>query len=143
MVLLWFLNQNYGNDIVLLVTIGRIAKRNDGGVRSSVESKGVEGLRMGSTVTLEFGEEDWEDVISVSLSSAFYLSQATARNFLEPGHGGKIISMASVLSFQGGILMPSYTAAMAGLANLTRALSDAADYVHGAILPVNGGWLGR
>lgn len=98
---------------------------------------------MGSTVRLEFGEEDWEDVISVSLSSAFYLSQATARHFVEPGHGGKIISMASVLSFQGGILMPSYTAAMAGLANLTRALSDAADYVHGAILPVNGGWLGR
>jgi len=98
---------------------------------------------MGSTVTLEFGEEDWEDVISVSLSSAFYLSQATARHFVEPGHEGKIISMASVLSFQGRILMPSYTAAITGLANLTRALSDAADYVHGAILPVDAGWLGR
>jgi 2-dehydro-3-deoxy-D-gluconate 5-dehydrogenase len=152
---------------------------------------------------LEFGEEDWEDVISVNLSSAFYLSQAVARHFVEAGQGGKIVNMASVLSSQGGILVPSYAAAKAGIANLTRALanewagqginvnaiapsymttemtvalredteraedllaripagrwgepedlkgaavflaSDAADYVHGAILPVDGGWLGR
>ncbi len=94
-------------------------------------------------MTLEFGEEDWEDVISVNLSSAFYLSQAATRHFVEAGHGGKIISMISVLSFQGGILVPSYTAAMARLAIRTRAVSYAADYVHGAILPVDGGWLGR
>jgi 2-deoxy-D-gluconate 3-dehydrogenase len=152
---------------------------------------------------LEFREEDWEDVVSVNLSSAFYLSQAAARHFVEGGRGGKIINTASVLSSQGGILVPSYAATKAGIANLTRALanewaplginvnaiapsyftteltsalrkdaeradalliripagrfgepedlkgavvflaSDAADYVHGTILPVDGGWLGR
>jgi 2-deoxy-D-gluconate 3-dehydrogenase len=152
---------------------------------------------------LEFGEEDWESVISVNLSAAFYLSQAAARHFVEEGRGGKIINTASVLSSQGGITIPSYAASKAGIANLTRALanewaplginvnaiapsyftteltsalrddteradallvripagrfgdpddlkgavvflaSDAADYVHGATLPVDGGWLGR
>jgi 2-dehydro-3-deoxy-D-gluconate 5-dehydrogenase len=151
----------------------------------------------------EFGEEDWEEVIRVNLSSAFYFSQAVARHFVEESKGGKIINLASVLSFQGGLLVPSYAASKAGLANLTRALSNewarhginvnaiapsyfstemtvalrgdeeraeellgripagrwgepedlkgavvflasnAADYVHGATLPVDGGWLGR
>jgi len=152
---------------------------------------------------LEFGEEDWESVIQINLSAAFYLSQAAARHFVEEGRGGKIINTASVLSSQGGITIPSYAASKAGIANLTRALanewaplginvnaiapsyftteltsalrddteradallvripagrfgdpddlkgavvflaSDAADYVHGATLPVDGGWLGR
>lgn len=51
---------------------------------------------------IEFGEEEWEEVISVNLSSAFYLSQAAARHFVQEGRGGKIIDLASVLSFQGG-----------------------------------------
>ena len=152
---------------------------------------------------LEFGEEDWEDVIRLNLSSAFYLSQAAAKHFVEAQSDGKIINTASVLSFEGGITVPSYAAAKAGLANLTRALanewaplginvnaiapsyftteltsalredeersaallaripagrygepedlkgavvflaSDASSYVHGATLPVDGGWLGR
>jgi 2-deoxy-D-gluconate 3-dehydrogenase len=152
---------------------------------------------------LEFGEEDWEDVISVNLSVAFYLSQAAARHFVEAGRGGRIINTASVLSYEGGILVPSYAASKAGIANLTRALanewaslginvnaiapsyyatsltsalradaerseallaripagrfgepedlkgaavflaSGASSYVHGAIVPVDGGWLGR
>ena len=152
---------------------------------------------------LEFGEDDWEAVIKINLSAAFYLSQAAARHFVEEGRGGKIINTASVLSYEGGMIVPSYSASKAGIANLTRALanewaplginvnaiapsyftteltsalredterseallarlpagrfgepedlkgaavflaSDAADYVHGAIVPVDGGWLAR
>jgi 2-dehydro-3-deoxy-D-gluconate 5-dehydrogenase len=152
---------------------------------------------------LEFGEDDWEAVIKINLSAAFYLSQAAARHFVEVGRGGRIINTASVLSYEGGMIVPSYSASKAGIANLTRALanewaplginvnamapsyftteltsalreheerrtallsrlpagrfgepedlkgaavflaSDAANYVHGAILPVDGGWLAR
>src|SRR3712207_5152608 len=152
---------------------------------------------------LEFSEEDWDDVISINLTSLFYLSQAAARRFVEQGGGGKIINLASVLSFSGGIVAPSYSATKAGVANLTRALanewaslginvnaiapsyfstsltsalrsdaerseallaripagrwgepedlkgavvylaSEAASYVHGATIPVDGGWLAR
>ena len=152
---------------------------------------------------LEFGEEDWESVIKINLSAAFYLSQAAARHFVEEDKGGKIINTASVLSYEGGVIVPSYAASKAGIANLTRAFanewapleinvnaiapsyftteltsalredaerseallarlpagrfgepedlkgaavflaSDASDYVHGAILPVDGGWLAR
>lgn len=151
---------------------------------------------------MEFSEADWDEVMQVNLKAAFILSQAAARVMAEQG-GGKIINVASVLSFQGGILIPSYTAAKSGLAGLTRALanewaarninvnaiapgymitdntapiradakrfeaitsripagrwgtpedlkgaavylaSDAASYAHGAILTVDGGWLGR
>ena len=152
---------------------------------------------------LEFGEEDWEAVIKINLSAAFYLSQAAAKHFVAEDKGGKIVNTASVLSYEGGITVPSYSASKAGIANLTRALanewaplginvnaiapsyftteltsalrrdteraeallvrlpagrfgepedlkgavvflaSDAADYVHGAIVPVDGGWLAR
>jgi 2-dehydro-3-deoxy-D-gluconate 5-dehydrogenase len=152
---------------------------------------------------LEFGEEDWEAVIKINLSAAFYLSQAAARHFVAEDKGGRIINTASVLSSEGGMIVPSYSASKAGIANLTRALanewaplginvnaiapsyftteltsalredaerseallarlpagrfgepedlkgaavflaSDAANYVHGAILPVDGGWLAR
>jgi 2-dehydro-3-deoxy-D-gluconate 5-dehydrogenase len=152
---------------------------------------------------IEFGEEDWESVIKINLSAAFYLSQAAARHYMAEDRGGKIINTASVLSYEGGMIVPSYSASKAGIANLTRALanewapsginvnaiapsyftteltsalredtarseallarlpagrfgepedlkgaavflaSDASDYVHGTILPVDGGWLAR
>jgi len=151
---------------------------------------------------LEFSEGDWDDVIQVSLKAVFFLSQAAARVMAQRG-GGKIIHIASVLSFQGGILVPSYTAAKSGVAGLTRAMANewaakginvnaiapgymatdmtaplyadphrnqaileripaghwghpndlkgavvflasaASDYVHGAIVAVDGGWLAR
>jgi 2-deoxy-D-gluconate 3-dehydrogenase len=151
---------------------------------------------------LEFSEQDWDDVIQVNLKALFFLSQAAARVMVAQG-GGKIIHIASMLSFQGGILIPSYTAAKSGVAGLTRALanewaarginvnaiapgymatdntaplradpvrnpailaripagdwgqpadlkgtvvflaSEAAGYMHGAIVPVDGGWLAR
>jgi 2-deoxy-D-gluconate 3-dehydrogenase len=152
---------------------------------------------------LDFTEADWDAVMNVNLKSAFFLSQAAARAMLAQDSRGKIINIASVLSFQGGIRVPSYTAAKSGLAGLTRLLacewaskginvnaiapgyfatdntaalradrereaailaripaghwgkpddiggaavflaSRAADYVHGAVLPVDGGWLAR
>ncbi len=151
---------------------------------------------------IEFTEKDWDDVMQINLRAVFFLSQAAARIMVEQG-GGKIISVASMLSFQGGILIPSYTAAKSGVAGITRALANewsshhinvnaiapgymatdntaalradpartqsileripvgrwgtpedlqgvvvflasaASDYMHGAIVPVDGGWLAR
>jgi 2-deoxy-D-gluconate 3-dehydrogenase len=151
---------------------------------------------------LEFSEEYWDDVIQINLKALFFLSQAAARVMAEQG-SGKIVNVASMLSYQGGILVPSYTAAKSGVAGITRALanelaakgvnvnaiapgymatdntaplradpvrsaailgripvgrwglaedlkgvvvflaSSASDYMHGAIVPVDGGWLNR
>jgi 2-deoxy-D-gluconate 3-dehydrogenase len=151
---------------------------------------------------IEFSETDWDDVLAINLKAAFFLSQATAQVMVKQG-GGKIINIASMLSFQGGVIVPSYTAAKSGLAGITRALanewaklhinvnaiapgymatentsalradpnrstaileripagrwgtpddlkgvvvflaSGASDYMHGAIVPVDGGWLTR
>jgi len=152
---------------------------------------------------IEFTEKDWDDVMNVNLKSTFFLTQAVARGMIADGAGGKIINIASLLSFQGGIRIPSYTASKSGLAGLTRLLacewaskginvnaiapgyfvtnntealrndpkrsaeilgripagrwgnpadlggaavflaSSAADYIHGVVLPVDGGWLAR
>jgi len=154
------------------------------------------------TPAIDFSEADWDAVLQIDLRAAFFLAQAAARVMIPQG-GGKIINIASMLSFQGGILVPSYTAAKSGLAGITRALanewarhainvnalapgymatentaalradagrapaileriptgrwgepadlqgavvflaSSASDYVQGAILPVDGGWLTR
>ncbi|MCR5857664.1 2-dehydro-3-deoxy-D-gluconate 5-dehydrogenase KduD [Mesorhizobium sp. J428] len=152
---------------------------------------------------VDFSEQDWDDVLDVNLKSVFLLSQAFARRVFAAERTGKIVNIASLMSFQGGIRIASYTAAKSGLAGLTRILanewaakginvnaiapgyivtnntealrndperstdilkripagrwgsaqdiggtavylaSDAANYVHGAILPVDGGWLAR
>ena len=73
---------------------------------------------------LEFSEADWDAVMAVNLKSAFFLSQAVARHMVGQGIRGRIIHIASVLSFQGGIRVPSYTAAKHGIAGLTRALAN-------------------
>ena len=72
---------------------------------------------------LDFSEEDWDDVMNVNLKSLFFLSQAAARQFVKQASGGKIINIASMLSFQGGILVPSYTASKSGVMGLTRLLA--------------------
>jgi|FLYN01.1.fsa_nt_gi 2-deoxy-D-gluconate 3-dehydrogenase len=151
---------------------------------------------------LEYSEADWDAVIQTNLKSAFFLAQAAARVMVKQGHG-KIINVASVLSYQGGILVPPYTASKSAVMGLTRALANewaslgvnvnaiapgymatdntealradksrntailaripagrwgrpedlkgavvylasaASDYMHGAAIIVDGGWLGR
>jgi len=151
---------------------------------------------------LDFTEADWDAVMDVNLKSAFFLTQAMARPMVERGRG-KVINIASMLSFQGGIRVASYTASKSGIAGLTKLLanewagkgvnvnaiapgyfatnntqalqadetrnrdilaripagrwgqpddlggaavflaSSAADYVHGTVIPVDGGWLAR
>ena len=55
----------------------------------------------------DYAAEDWEATLSIGLSAAFYLSQAAARSFLAAGNGGKIVNLASILSFQGGVCVPA------------------------------------
>jgi 2-deoxy-D-gluconate 3-dehydrogenase len=153
--------------------------------------------------SLDFTEEDWDAVVDTNLKSVFFLSQAVARRWVADGQGGKIINIVSMLSFQGGIRVPSYTASKSGLLGLTRLLcnewaakgvnvnaiapgyfatnntealradegrnreilgripagrwgdpsdlagaavflaSRASDYMNGAVIPVDGGWLAR
>ena len=152
---------------------------------------------------LDFTEEDWDSVLDTNLKSVFFLCQAFARAAIAAGRPAKIINIVSLLSFQGGIRIPSYTAAKSGLAGITKLManewaskginvnaiapgyvetnntvalrtdaernadilkripagrwakaedmasaavflaSPASDYVHGTILPVDGGWLAR
>ncbi len=78
---------------------------------------------------LEFTERDWDDVIAVNLKAVFFLSQAAARQFIRQQTagqttGGRIINIASLLAFQGGIRVPSYTAAKSGVLGLTRLLAN-------------------
>ena len=154
------------------------------------------------TAAAEYSDADWDDVMTVNLTSAFRLCRAAGAQMLRRGNG-KIINIASLLSFQGGIRVPAYAAAKGGLAQLTKALanewagggvnvnaiapgymrtdntraladdpvryreitsripagrwgepddlagavvflaSPAADYVHGHVLVVDGGWMGR
>ncbi|MBL8576384.1 MAG: 2-dehydro-3-deoxy-D-gluconate 5-dehydrogenase KduD [Mesorhizobium sp.] len=152
---------------------------------------------------VDFSEADWDDVIDVNLKSLFFLSQAFARKVLAASREGRIVNVASVLSFQGGIRVPSYTASKHGVLGVTRALAcewaakginvnaiapgyvvsnntealrndadrsaailgripaarwgkpediggaavfllaPASAYMHGAVVPVDGGWLAR
>ena len=151
---------------------------------------------------VEYSAEDWQAVIQVNLNALFFLSQAAGRVMVTQGRG-KIINVASMLSYQGGVFVPAYTAAKSAVAGLTKALanewaavgvqvnaiapgymetdntaplradvsrneaivaripaghwgkpedlagitvflaSSASDYVNGAIIPVDGGWLAR
>lgn len=73
---------------------------------------------------LDFTEADWDEVMDVNLKSVFFLSQAVARAMVSSGTGGKIINIASMLSFQGGIRVASYTASKSGIAGLTKLLAN-------------------
>ena len=72
----------------------------------------------------EFPTADWDEVIAVNLTAAFRLCQLAGNRMLERGNGGKIVNVASLLSFQGGVLVPSYAAAKGGLVQLTKALAN-------------------
>lgn len=73
---------------------------------------------------VDYSEEDWATVIEVNLSSVFRLSQLAGKLMIESGRGGKIINIASLLSFQGGITVPAYAASKGGVAQLTKALAN-------------------
>lgn len=73
---------------------------------------------------LSFNEKDWDDVMNINLKTVFFLSQAAARAMKESGRGGKIINICSLLTFQGGIRVPSYTASKSGLGGLTRLMAN-------------------
>lgn len=189
-------------DLSTTEPVGRIAEAAEawrGSVDILVNNAGI--IRRADS--LDYTEEDWDAVMDVNLKSAFFLSQAVARRFVARGTGGKIINIASMLSFQGGIRVPAYTASKSGIAGLTKLLacewagrginvnaiapgyfatsntealrddpkrsgeilaripagrwgepadlggaavflaSAASDYVHGVVLPVDGGWLAR
>lgn len=74
--------------------------------------------------SLEFSEENWDTVLNVNLKTVFFLTQAVARRFVEQGTGGKIINIASMLSYQGGIRVPSYTASKSAIRGITMTLSN-------------------
>lgn len=72
---------------------------------------------------LDFSEKNWDDVINMNLKSLFFLSQAAAR-YMKDNGGGKIINIASMLSFQGGIRVVSYTASKSGVAGITKLMAN-------------------
>lgn len=72
---------------------------------------------------LDFTEADWDVVMDTNLKSVFFLCQAAARHMVGQGRG-KIINIASMLSFQGGVRVPSYTASKSGIAGLTKLLAN-------------------
>ena len=72
----------------------------------------------------DYSDEDWDAVIEVNLSSVFRLSKLAGKQMIERGDGGKIVNIASLLSFQGGITVPAYAASKGGVAQLTKALAN-------------------
>lgn len=73
---------------------------------------------------IDFTEENWDDVMNINLKTTFFLSQAVAKQFVAQGEGGKIINIASMLSFQGGIRVPSYTASKSAVMGITKAMAN-------------------
>jgi 2-deoxy-D-gluconate 3-dehydrogenase len=90
-----------------------------GGLHILVNNAGI--IRRNDS--LDFTEEDWDAVMDTNLKSVFFLCQAAGRHMVANG-GGKIINIASMLTFQGGIRVPSYTASKSGIGGLTKILAN-------------------
>ncbi len=73
---------------------------------------------------VNYSEKDWDDTINLNLRTLFFLSQAVSKQFIKQNSGGKIINIASMLSFQGGIRVPAYTASKSAVMGLTKALAN-------------------
>ena len=73
---------------------------------------------------IDFSEKNWDDVMDINAKTLFFFSQAAAKQFIAQGSGGKIINIASMLSFQGGIRVPSYTASKSAVMGLTRLMAN-------------------
>lgn len=74
--------------------------------------------------SVDFTEKDWDDVMNINVKTVFFFSQAVAKQFIKQNSGGKIINIASMLSFQGGIRVPSYTASKSGVMGITKLLAN-------------------
>ncbi len=74
--------------------------------------------------SIEFSEEDWDSVLNVNLKTVFFLTQAVAKQFIKQNSGGKVINIASMLSYQGGIRAPSYTASKSAIKGVTMTLAN-------------------
>ena len=74
--------------------------------------------------SLDFTEEEWDSVLNVNLKTVFFLTQAVAKKFIKQNSGGKVINIASMLSYQGGIRVPSYTASKSGIRGVTMTLAN-------------------
>jgi 2-deoxy-D-gluconate 3-dehydrogenase len=110
-------------DLVSIEPVGEIIKKTVaefGKLDILVNNAGI--IRRSPSV--DYTEKDWDDVMNVNLKSVFFLCQAAARQFIKQGGGGKIINIASLLSFQGGILIPPYTASKSGLSGITKLLAN-------------------
>jgi 2-deoxy-D-gluconate 3-dehydrogenase len=101
-------------------TIVRSTVAELGGVDILVSNAGI----IRRAPLLEFTEKDWDEVIQVNQKSLFFLGQAVAKQMVSQGRGGKIINIASMLSFQGGIRVPSYTASKSAVMGLTRIMAN-------------------
>lgn len=73
---------------------------------------------------IDFSEQNWDDVMNINSKTVYFMSQAVARQFIAQGTGGKVINIASMLSFQGGIRVPSYTASKSAVMGITRAMAN-------------------
>ncbi|AGH80056.1 2-deoxy-D-gluconate 3-dehydrogenase [Psychromonas sp. CNPT3] len=73
---------------------------------------------------IDFSEKDWDDVMDLNIKSLFFMSQAVAKQFIAQKEGGKIINIASMLSYQGGIRVPSYTASKSAVMGVTRLMAN-------------------
>jgi len=73
---------------------------------------------------VDFTEAEWDDVININLKTVFFMCQAAARQFIKQNSGGKIINIASMLSYQGGIRVPSYTASKSGVKGITMLMAN-------------------
>lgn len=108
-----------------LSTIGPVQRIIDetvdklGGLHILVNNAGI--IRRADAV--DFSEEDWDAVVDTNLKSVFFLCQAAGRRMIANG-GGKIINIASMLTFQGGVRVPSYTASKSGIGGLTKLLAN-------------------
>ncbi|WP_066656698.1 2-dehydro-3-deoxy-D-gluconate 5-dehydrogenase KduD, partial [Sphingomonas sp. CCH9-H8] len=109
-------------DLSSIEPVGRVVDETVeklGGLHILVNNAGI--IRRNDAV--DFTEEDWDAVMDTNLKSVFFLCQAAARHMI-PNGGGKIINIASMLTFQGGIRVPSYTASKSGVGGLTKLLAN-------------------
>jgi len=108
------------SDVSAIAALVNEATRLSGSIHILVNNAGI--IRREDAIN--FTERDWDEVMDLNLKSVFFFAQAVARQFMAQGSGGKIINVASMLSFQGGVRVPSYTSSKSGVMGLTRALAN-------------------